>query len=233
MKKFTKILLPIFIIISQLFAIAGFGVYGDLDLLKYPSGSSGNDITGVKYNGFDNASGLGLMLYIDAIPVVDLQFDIEFVGNIYKYTPILLGNELATEELPWGRVSTYTTIRKNIIGLSIPFLAKAQWYGGIGFNNHKVVPIMTSKVIEEALGSADLETALGSFDADPDKAAKDLAKGMLDNVESISGLHLQTGLRAKLLMFNAFANARYTLAKDVIPEKSGYPSIWFGFAFGI
>ena len=93
---------------------------------------------------------------------------------------------------------------------------------------------MTEKVIKDAFSADDLATALDSFgeDADPDQAATDLAKSMLDNVENISGFHLQAGVRGKLLMFNAFVNARYTIA-DVIPDKSGYPSLWVGLALGI
>ena len=235
MKKIIQTFLPIFILSSQVFAIAGFGAYGNFDLLKYPDGSSG-DISdyGVEYNGFDNAKGFGFLFYIDAIPVVDLEADIEFVGNLYEYTPYLLGAAQTSQKLPWGRVSTYLTIRKEILGLSIPLLAKAQLYGGLGFNKHKVIPIMTEKVIKEAFNADDLATALDSFgtDADPDQAATDLAKSMLDNVEDVSGFHLQAGVRGKLLMFNAFVNARYTIA-DVIPDKSGYPSIWVGLALGI
>ena len=233
MKKLIQTFLPILIISSQVFAIAGFGAYGDFDLLKYPAGSSGDlETYGVKYNGFDNAKGFGFLFYIDAIPVVDLEVDIEFVGNLYEYTPYLAGIPLASEDLPWGRVSTYVTIRKEILGLSIPLLAKAQLYGGVGFNKHKVVPIMTADVIKDALGGDDLEAALKLFEADTEEGAKDLAKSMLDNVEDVSGFHLQAGVRGKLLMFNAFVNARYTIA-DVIPDKSGYPSLWVGLAIGI
>jgi len=233
MKKIIQTFLPIFILSSQVFAIAGFGAYGDFDLLKYPAGSSG-DISayGVEYNGFDNAKGFGFLFYIDAIPIVDLEADIEFVGNLYEYTPYLAGIPLASEDLPWGRVSTYVTIRKEILGLSIPLLAKAQLYGGLGFNKHKVVPIMTADVIKDALGGNDIEAALKLFEADTEEGAKDLAKSMLDNVEDVSGFHLQAGVRGKLLMFNAFVNARYTIA-DVIPDKSGYPSLWVGLAIGI
>ena len=234
MKKLILSFLPIFILSSQVFAIAGFGVYGDFDLLKYPDGSSGDISTyGVKYKGFDNAKGFGFLFYIDVIPVVDLEADIEFVGNLYEYTPYLAGIPLASEDLPWGRVSTYVTIRKEILGLSIPLLAKAQLYGGVGFNKHKVVPIMTADVIKDALGGDDLEAALKLFQADTEEGAKDLAKSMLDNVEDVSGFHLQAGVQGKLLMFNAFVNARYTIAKDVIPDKSGYPSLWVGLALGI
>ena len=233
MKKIIQTFLPIFILSSQVFAIAGFGAYGDFDLLKYPAGSSGDISTyGVEYEGFDNPKGFGFLFYIDAIPVVDLEVDIEFVGNLYEYTPYLAGIPLASEDLPWGRVSTYVTIRKEILGLSIPLLAKAQLYGGVGFNKHKVVPIMTADVIKDALGGNDIEAALKLFEADTEEGAKDLAKSMLDNVEDVSGFHLQAGVRGKLLMFNAFVNARYTIA-DVIPDKSGYPSLWVGLAIGI
>ena len=116
MKKLILSFLPIFILSSQVFAIAGFGAYGDFDLLKYPAGSSGDvDEYGVEYKGFDNAKGFGFLFYIDAIPVVDLEVDIEFVGNLYEYTPYLAGIPLASEDLPWGRVSTYVTIRKEIL----------------------------------------------------------------------------------------------------------------------
>ena len=234
MKKLILSFLPIFILSSQVFAIAGFGAYGDFDLLKYPDGSSGDISTyGVEYKGFDNAKGFGFLFYIDAIPVVDLEADIEFVGNLYEYTPYLLGVAQTSQELPWGRVSTYLTIRKEILGLSIPLLAKAQLYGGVGFNKHKVVPIMTADVIKNAFDAEDIESAINSFNADAEAGAEDLAKSMLDNVEDVSGFHLQAGVRGKLLMFNAFVNARYTIAKDVIPDKSGYPSLWVGLAIGI
>ena len=234
MKNLIQSFLPILILSSQVFAIAGFGAYGDFDLLKYPAGSSGDISTyGVEYKGFDNAKGFGFLFYIDAIPVVDLEVDLEFVGNLYEYTPYLAGQPLASEDLPWGRVSTYVTLRKEILGLSIPLLAKVQLYGGLGFNKHKVVPIMTADVIKDALGGDDLEAALILFEADTEDGAKDLAKSMLDKMEDVSGFHLQVGVRGKLLMFNAFANARYTIAKDVIPDESGYPSLWVGLALGI
>ena len=41
------------------------------------------------------------------------------------------------------------------------------------------------------------------------------------------------GLQAKLLTFNMMANLRYTMAKDVIPGKSGFPSAYVGLGIGI
>ena len=43
MKKLIQTFLPILIISSQVFAIAGLGAYGNYDLLKYPKDSSGNN----------------------------------------------------------------------------------------------------------------------------------------------------------------------------------------------
>ena len=233
MKKLIQTFLP-FIISSQLFAIVGFGAYGDFDLTKYPGGTSG-DITGdaVKYGGFDNPKGFGLLFYIDAIPIVDLEVDIEFIGNVYKYTPFVSGVALPEGEMPWGRVSTYLTARKEILGLSIPLLAKAQLYGGLGFNRHSVLPIMTVDLIESAFPDAsDLDAALTESTSSDDKMEA-LATYMLKKVDKISGFHLQTGVRGKLLMFNVFVNARYTIAKDVIPGKGGFSSLWIGLALGI
>ena len=62
MKKIKLILFPL-MIFSQVFALAGFGAYGNVDLLKYPSGSSGDiDTYGVENQGFDNAKGFGFLL---------------------------------------------------------------------------------------------------------------------------------------------------------------------------
>ena len=176
----------------------------------------------------------GLLFYIDAIPIVDLEADIEFVGNIYKYTPYVGGAALPAEgEMPWGRVSTYLTARKEILALSIPLLAKAELYGGLGYNRHSVLPLMTVDLIESAFPDAvDLDAAL-TESTSSDEQMEALATYMLENVDKISGFHLQTGVRGKLLMFNAFVNARYTIAKDVISGKGGFPSLWFGLALGI
>ena len=231
MKKLIQAFLPL-MISSQLFAIAGFGAYGNYDLLKYPSGSDKDGDLGVNHGGFDNAAGFGFLFYIDALPIVDLEANIEFIGNVYKFTPYTALGDLTTGEMPWGRVSTYLTVRKEILGLSIPLLAKTQLYGGLGFNNHRVLPVMTLDMFKSAFETADIETALDEDFSSTDVIAK-LSDYMLENSENISGFHLQAGLRGKLFILNAFVNARYTIAKDVIPDKSGYPSLWVGLAFGI
>ena len=113
MKKIFSVLSTI-LLTSQAYSIVGFGAYGNMDLLKYPSGTSEDNTSGVSYDGFDNARGFGFMFYIDAIPIVDLELDIEFVGNTYKYIPYIGGIASTEGDMPWGRVSTYMTVRKEI-----------------------------------------------------------------------------------------------------------------------
>ena len=232
MKKLIKTFLPIIVISSQVSAIAGFGAYGNYDLLKYPSGSDVDGTLEVKYDGFDNAGGFGFLFYIDAIPFIDLEADIEFIGNAYKFTPYTALGELTSGEMPWGRVSIYMTARKEILGLSIPLLAKAQLYGGLGFNNHTVLPVMTLDMFKTAFGTATIEDALDEDFSNTDTITK-LSDYMLEKADKISGFHLQVGVQGKLLMLNVFVNGRYTIAKNVIPDKSGFPSLWMGLAFGI
>ena len=55
---------------------------------------------------------------------------------------------------------------------------------------------------------------------------------MDENKISSNGYHIQVGFQGKLLMLNLFANARYTIAKDVVPGEDGFASIWTGLAFG-
>ena len=54
-----------------------------------------------------------------------------------------------------------------------------------------------------------------------------------DNWETASGLHLQGGLRFKVLMLDTHLNARYNLAKDIYTGKSGWLQLMFKLGFAI
>ena len=54
-----------------------------------------------------------------------------------------------------------------------------------------------------------------------------------ENINQTNGVHFQVGAQAKLLVANLFINARYTLAKDVVPDSPGFPSLWLGVAVGL
>ena len=81
MKKLIRSFLPILIIISQVFAIAGFGISANQSLfnvdastsdLTLPDGSKVGSFSSSKYS---NGYGLGGYLYIDVIPFIDIDIE--------------------------------------------------------------------------------------------------------------------------------------------------------------
>ena len=218
---------------SQMFALGGIGVYGNSDMFSStpPSSSNTSGTVTVTPEILEGGIGAGVFLYLDILPIVDIELNGELVGNLYKFS-----TNLAPEspgEFPWGRTSAYLTLRKKIIGIGVPFLAKLQLNGGLGYNIHSVTPNVTVDFIENAFASTtnNLEEA-ASQDFGQDDIMDSLAEYMIDNSISTSGFHIQFGAHAKLLMFNVFANARYTIAENVVEGESGFPSAWLGLAIG-
>ncbi|MBC8198260.1 MAG: hypothetical protein H8E60_10285 [Candidatus Marinimicrobia bacterium] len=234
MKKYILVILTT-IFINQIFAIGGFGLYGDYDLMSHNGSNNSFDAGLLQLNAdpFDNAYGGGFYLYIDALPFIDVEVNAEIAGNTTTTTFSL--NEIqnfSTDLLPWARSSMYVTARKKIFGLSIPFLAKAKLYAGAGMNSHSVTPEYTIDLLTDAFDTDDITDIFNLMDGNVSSITT-LANHVTENMNKINGFHVQTGVQAKLLMFDMFLNARYTLAKDVIPGKSGFPSVWLGVGYGI
>ena len=231
MKNLLKPIIPL-LFISQIFAIAGFGVYGDYDLLKHDGATSSNDMgLSIETKPFENAYGIGGYLYIDALPIIDIELSVESAGNLHEtvFSAPLLND--FDGDLPWGRGSVYATIRKKIFGLSIPFLAKAKLHAGGGMNMHKVTPEYSLDLLQDAFPDTELEDIFNLMEGDP-AAITTFGNHVAENMNSVTGAHVQAGLQARLLMLDMFLNARYTIAKDVIPGKMGFPSLWLGIGMG-
>jgi len=244
MKKYILVILTT-IFINQIFAIGGFGLYGDYDLMSHNGSNNSFDAGLLQLNAdpFDNAYGGGFYLYIDALPFIDVEVNAEIAANTTTTTfslnenllcdPIPCENQnFSTDLLPWARSSMYVTARKKIFGLSIPFLAKAKLYAGAGMNLHSVTPEYTIDLLTDAFDTDDITDIFNLMDGNVSYITT-LANHVTENMNKINGFHVQTGVQAKLLMFDMFLNARYTLAKDVIPGKSGFPSVWLGVGYGI
>ena len=233
-----KRILFILLCSSSLFAFVGFGANVNLDrfsYLPYSSTTTGGDINYmVNGDGFDNGGGLSLYAYLDFLPIVDLEANLEFVGNTYKFTTYseALGNSLILSEgdFPWARISLYLTARKELIRAKVPLLAKVQIYAGGGINSHTVTPQLEVDFFNEAFGTG-YEDGL-SQEFGQQEILDKLVEYVSKNATQHSGIHMQVGAQVKVLVFSLFANARYTLAKDVIPDKPGFPSINAGLAFG-
>ena len=174
---------------------------------------------------FSNPYVIGGYIYIDAIPFIDLEADINLVGQKYDFgfnNP----TEIGPYEFGWGSLSAYVTIRKTAFKLGIPILAKAKLFYGGGYNQHMVTPLMTIDLMEEMMG--------GDLGADPTNISEeDLIEFLDENKIESSGIHVQAGLQFKVLMLDSFLFYRHTFAKDLVPDADAFGSINLRLGFGI
>jgi|TARA_B110001454_G_scaffold131485_1_gene122450 hypothetical protein len=227
MKKLIQSFLPILILSSQVFAIAGFGINLNQSMFSIDKSTSpllidnpaGEDLLNVgsfTQNSFNNSYGVGGYLYIDAIPVVDIDIEGSIIGSLYDFS---FANVVDTvnQQFGWGAASGYITLQKKIFKLSIPLLAKAKLSAGIGINNHTSTPMINQNMLVAVIPGGDLEN--GNLDPD------ELITYLDDNKISASGFHIQAGLQFKLLMLDSFLFYRQVIADDVIPGAKGFGSL--------
>jgi len=224
MKKIIQSFLPIFILSSQVFAIAGFGLQVGQSTFSVKESSPTISVPGVQLiNGaFDNAYSVGGYFYIDAIPVVDLEVDFNIQGNKYNINfENALGVEMAPLNFAWGSTDVYFTVRKKIIGLGIPFLAKAKLFAGGGYNTHMSTPLANETMLTNLCGDS------GIANCDVTSLDKTLETYMTnkDNYITSSGFHLQGGLQFKILMIDSFLFYRHVIVDDLIPGAKGFSSL--------
>ena len=220
MKKIIQSFLSIFILSSQVFAIAGFGLQVGQSTFSVKESSPTISVPGVQLiNGaFDNGLGIGGYLYIDAIPMVDLDIEGSLIISPYEFSFTNLLTSIDKQQFGWVDASGYITLQKKILKLSIPFLAKAKLTAGAGVNSHSSTPMVDQNMMEAVMGGADnLES--GTLDTD------ELIKYLKDNKVSSTGFHIQAGLQFKLLMLDSFLFYRQVIADDVIPGSKGFGSL--------
>ena len=227
----------------SIYAIGGFGLNIPVSAFAVdPTSSDLNiDILGnstkvgqIDRFGFENAYGVGGYLYIDIIPFVDIDAEVNLTGNAYDFSFKNDAMDLAgivpdTLGFAWFSGNAYITIQKSIFKLGIPFLAKAKLYGGLGFNQHTSTPFIDQEMMQSFVTNENGETDLqnGEFDS---AALEDY---LSENLIESSGLHFQVGLQLRLLTFDVFTFYRYTLASDVIPEANGFSSLNLRLGLGI
>ena len=224
MKKLIQPFLPILIITSQVFAIAGFGLHLDRSMYSVAESTTpltvgGVDVASITQHGFDNGYGIGGYLYVDAIPVVDL--DIEVIMLVSPYDFSFVQNDVVAvdkEQFGWVSGSGYFTLQKKLFKLSIPLLAKAKLSAGAGMNVHSSIPMISQDMMASVMGGED-NLASGSLDTN------ELITYLKDNKVSDTGFHIQTGLQFKILMLDSFLYYRQVFADNVIPDAKGFGSL--------
>ena len=227
MKKLIIKILPI-LISTQLFAVAGFGLQIGQSIFSVDENSPINSANINLTNGsFSNALNLGGYLYLDVLPIVDLELDFNFQSNKYDIKFSNSHGDMNPINFGWASSNIYFTMRKKIVGVGIPLLAKAQLFAGLGLNTHSTAPLANEEMIKSLLND-DLSN-------DPSNLDKNLESYLTnkDNYVSSTGYHLQTGLQFKLLMIDSFLFYRHIFVEDVIPGSKNFGSLnlRFGTAF--
>lgn len=225
MKKIIVLSLFVLIngIVNPAFSIGGFGVYAVSDNFTIDSYEQnftflGQDLVSMTRTEMAKPFGLGGFIYIDAIPFIDLEANFEIAGQNYDFTWDVAGQQSETFEVAWIRSALYLTARKKVFGMGLPMFGGIRMNVGGGVNFQASVPLVDRDFMESFLESADAEIDIDDI---------------IDETSTNTGFHLQAGCQVKLLFLNLFVNGRYTIVKDVIPDKDGYLSFWAGIAFGI
>ena len=216
MKKIIQKFLPIIILSSQVFAIAGFGL--NLNQSQFSVDAKTTllgEFGSYGYDEFSGGIGVGGYLYIDAVPFVDLDFEFSAFGTNYDYL-LTIGSDTKSYSVPYGSFAGYVTLQKKVFKLSIPLLAKAKLTVGAGLNSqtYKSIPDQSDL---ESLGVSSLTSDLPTLDK--------LVDYVNEKTVRKSGFHIQAGLQFKLLMLDSFLFYRQVIVDDVIPGAKGFGSL--------
>ena len=162
---------------------------------------------------FANPLNLGVYLYLDVLPIVDLEADIQLTASEYDFE---FTNALGTAgpyNGYWGGVSTHITVRKKIFGLGIPFLGGGNLFAGGGYNMHTFAPLADLSLVE---------SLMGDLTEEPTFSEDDLVDFVNENKIDKSGFHVQAGFQFKLLMIDTFVFYRVSFGEfeDIVGDES-------------
>ena len=209
-------------------AIAGFGLQPGQGLFSVGARSFENTgaLATMDTGPFENSFNIGIYLYLDIIPFVDLEVDASIFGVEYDFT---FGNRLGNVgpfQAYWGGTSIYFTARRKIVGFELPILGGAQLFAGGGSNTHSFAPLVNLDLVESLMD--------GNISAQPEFDEKALVDFIKDNKIDKTGFHIQGGLKFQLMMLDAFLFYRQTIGEfeDVLDAKTyGSMNLRLGLGF--
>ena len=231
MKKFL-VVLTLAMLPSSAFAIIGFGIQAGQDMAKLDalSHTEGEGLTAVTVNSFEMEASpvnFGAYAFVDLFGFA-LEAEGDIAAGAYQFEFENVLSTLGPIDFGWARVSYAVTMKKNIMDLSIPFLAKAALNAGAGFGGHVSTPRASVDMVKELLGDD-----LTNVDALNEGLEDKLGDYLVDNMIEASGLHVQAGLRFKVLVLDTHLNLRYNIAENVYDGSAGFAQVMFkmGIAF--
>ena len=231
MKQYKTLLIGIVLAVlpfNSASAIIGFGIQGGQSIFSIGARSLENTdaFATVNTGPFENSNNIGIYLYLDIIPFIDLEVDASIVGQEYDFT---FGNRLGNVgpfQAYWGGTSIYFTARRKIVGFELPILGGAQLFAGGGSNTHSFTPLVNLDMVEIIMG--------GSLGAQPEFDEDALVDYIEDNKIDKTGFHIQSGLKFQLFMLDAFLFYRQTFGEfeDVLDAKTyGSMNLRLGLGF--
>ena len=221
--------LYILLLIAYAFPLGGIGLSYLNNIISYEGNESdGNFNLSYQDNGLEQ--GFNFFIYFDALPSdLVIEYSKEFKYQELNSTITFNGSETTNPSYA-GRISDYLTVRKDLMALSIPILAKAALSVGGGFNKHKsIVPSIA--LLKDIYNIENIDDLYNAAEEDWNQNA--VYDALADNSMDASGLHIQCGIQAKVLMLNAFINAKYTfITKDDNNSIDSFPGFTIGLAYG-
>lgn len=234
--------------VSPSFAIIGLGFHyapnfgTSLDKTKNESiGSFGAGDLGssIKYRhgSFSGMQGFGLKLWVDILPIIDVEATYNLAWGSYSSTMTVTGLdgkvveqdiELEFDGVPFGKTTPKFVAMNGDLSITYPitWLPIIRPYIGGGLTYYLSTPVMSAKFIKGYMDvlSGELRDALvnGKMDAAQAKELSDKISSKLqdDGLNTNLGGHILLGVRAKLpiIPVAAYVNGKYYFGVDYDDE---------------
>ena len=215
-------------------AIIGFGIQGGQSLFTVGDRENSRLLTSsplpetyATFNtgSFGDSPNIGIYLYLDIIPFIDLEVDAIVNWKKYQFSFENPAGDVGPIDAYWGGASIYFTARKKIVGFELPILGGAQLFAGGGYSTHTFAPLMNLSLVESLMG--------GDLSAEPEFDEDKMIDFIKENKIDKTGFHIQGGLKFQVLTFDAFLFYRQTIGdfEDVLDAKT-YGSMNFRLGLG-
>ena len=223
---------------SPAYAIFGFGVHGGKDMISVNEGffedtQFNEAATALGISGHDDTLWkpitltrkavndpwmFGAHLYIDAIPVLDIEISADLAVQQYKVVYDAPGTAFdESVDATFGRLSTYATVRRDLIKFP-PLLPIAAFYLGGGLGMHFVTPVAGPDFIVDLYGADDPTSRTPNVEDSIEK-------------EVSMGYHALIGFRVKppLVPLAVRIEGKYTYTgQDEFERPDGFFSAYVG-----
>ena len=238
MKQYKALLIGIILAVlpfNSASAIIGFGIQGGQSLFTVGDRTKSRLLTPsplpetyATFNtgSFGDSPNIGIYLYLDIIPFIDLEVDAIVNWKKYQFSFKNPVGDVGPIDAYWGGASIYFTARKKIVGFELPILGGAQLFAGGGYNTHTFAPLVNLDLVESLMG--------GELGSTPEFSEDALVDFIKENKIDKTGFHLQGGLKFQLMMLDAFLFYRQTIGdfEDVLDAKTyGSMNLRLGLGF--